>query len=59
MPRPLERKIILPGQSKFLSEEENSLAIERMAKEIEERAIRLAKLAEEAKLANQKKNGRA
>ena len=44
MPRPRERKILLPGQSKFLSMEEEEIAIEIKNKEIEELNKRLQKM---------------
>ena len=44
MPRPRERKILLPGQSKFLSMEEEKIAIENKMKEIEEVAKKVQQM---------------
>ena len=44
MPRLRERKIILPGQSKFLSMEEEKIAIDQKNKELKELNNRLQKM---------------
>ncbi len=44
MPRPRERKILLPGQSKFLSLEEEKIAIDNKSRELKELNKRLQKM---------------